>query len=524
MKHFSAGAGALRALSLLLSCALAMPAQAGPGAPGPERSGANSELGAIQVAIDNSGAGWSAKLSPVAALPTEQKRRLAGVPAGQRGHQPPYINPKFRTVDRSVLPARFDWRDVGGRNYLTAVKNQSTCGSCWAFAATAALESKALIAAGSPGRDLDLSEQVVLSCSNAGSCDGGWPDLAAKFLVTSGSPGETYFPYSASNQACGDARKGWQSASHRIANWQYVALNARPDVDTLKAALQANGPLVTTLRVFNDFYYYGSGIYRHVSGDYLGNHAVLLVGWNDADQAFIVKNSWDRSWGEDGYFRIAYAELNGDTEFARQMTLAEGNAIAPSTRCEYGFTPASARIAAAGGRGTIRIDTAAGCGWSVKSPASWLQLVTPGDGSGAGSIGYRVSANPEPQPRALTLDIGGQTWTLTQDGAELTPPPTPSQLLAPRGDRVPALTGFSWNPVPTAEYYYLFVRTTGGQTVVQRNVAAESLGCANGQAPCALPPLPLQPGQSYLWYVSASNARGYSGWSAPEAITTAAQR
>ena len=88
-----------------------------------------------------------------------------------------------------------------------------------------------------------------------------------------------------------------------------------PTVDALKNALSTHGPLVTTFSVYEDFYDYSEGIYSYVSGGYLGGHAVLLVGYNDDEQYFIVKNSWGTWWGEDGYFRIAYSEVNGTTQF-----------------------------------------------------------------------------------------------------------------------------------------------------------------------------------------------------------------
>jgi hypothetical protein len=68
-------------------------------------------------------------------------------------------------------------------------------------------------------------------------------------------------------------------------------------------------------KIYEDFFYYSSGVYSHVWGNYSGNHFVLVVGWDDSRSAFVCKNSWGTGWGEDGYFRIDYSELAGDTQF-----------------------------------------------------------------------------------------------------------------------------------------------------------------------------------------------------------------
>jgi hypothetical protein len=78
----------------------------------------------------------------------------------------------------------------------------------------------------------------------------------------------------------------------------------------VKQALQ-NGPLIASMTVYEDFMYYTGGVYKHVTGDVAGGHAVSIVGWSDADQAWIVRNSWGTGWGEAGYFRIAWGDDSG---------------------------------------------------------------------------------------------------------------------------------------------------------------------------------------------------------------------
>ena len=91
----------------------------------------------------------------------------------------------------AALPT-LDWRNANGVNYVTPVKNQGSCGSCLAFAVTAALESQHMIT--STGMPLDLSEQILVSCSGAGSCSGGSPGSASNYIKTTGLPLESAFP------------------------------------------------------------------------------------------------------------------------------------------------------------------------------------------------------------------------------------------------------------------------------------------------------------------------------------------
>jgi hypothetical protein len=69
------------------------------------------------------------------------------------------------------------------------------------------------------------------------------------------------------------------------------------------------------MAVYRDFMFYKEGIYRHVTGDLVGYHAVCCVGYDQADGCWICKNSWGTEWGDDGYFKIAYGEADMDTQF-----------------------------------------------------------------------------------------------------------------------------------------------------------------------------------------------------------------
>ncbi|MBN1541229.1 hypothetical protein JW992_03715, partial [candidate division KSB1 bacterium] len=187
------------------------------------------------------------------------------------------------------------------------------CGSCWAFSAVAAWESRMLLAIGNPTLVIDKSEQFVLSCSD-GTCAGWNVAGATQFIYTTGCPEESCFPYGPPYDArpCGDACSNWQESAEKISSGCYLVLNAVPtaaEVEAIKTAL-LDGPIAASMDVYEDFQSYGGGIYQYTSGDNLGGHGITLVGWDDASSppSWICKNSWGTNWGESGFFRIAQGE------------------------------------------------------------------------------------------------------------------------------------------------------------------------------------------------------------------------
>ena len=261
----------------------------------------------LKERIADAGATWKAGETSVSELSDEEKRHLCGAFV-----TPPRGEPSLAPVGGVCVPDAWDWRDVEGDDFMTPVKSQGSCGSCWAFGAVGAVEAQINIANDNPDIDVDLSEQhLVSACSRAGDCAGGWPTTALRYIETTGIPAEECSPYLAQNSACAPC-DDWYNVSLRyyINNYQQVGSTT----DDYKYAIWSRGPIVTIMRTPDDWFYYTGGVYSSVmDSNLLGspNHCVVVVGWNDTEGCWIIKNSWGTGWGEGGYGRIAYGVLEG---------------------------------------------------------------------------------------------------------------------------------------------------------------------------------------------------------------------
>ncbi len=233
------------------------------------------------------------------------------------------LNARFEATQRYLsagsLPSSFDWRQLEGGN--TPVRNQGSCGSCWAFSTVAPLE---ILISYHCGNVVDLSEQYLVSCNDEPGdkwgCGGGWfahdyhewKYSSAEGETDFGAVLETSFPYRASDVAC----NGPHSHPYKISDWRFIESDwggAVPPVAAIKAAIQTYGPVSAAICVGTNFHNYEGGIFNiSESCSDVVNHAITLVGWVDdggEDGGYwILKNSWGTSWGESGYMRIRYSK------------------------------------------------------------------------------------------------------------------------------------------------------------------------------------------------------------------------
>ena len=200
------------------------------------------------------------------------------------------------------LPDYFNWKDIDGTDFTTSIKNQGQCPSCEAYALVAVLETIVQYQVGYPF-DCDLSE-AHLFFYPGGTCEWGVNvSHAADYLIDYGVPDEGCFPDPLrSYNPPLNSVPGWENRTVKIIEWGWI----ENDEYAIKNALIEYGPLVICFPVYEDFMYYKRGVYRHRWGDRVGGHLVALVGYDDRDQCWIVKNSWGDQWGDDGWFKMGY--------------------------------------------------------------------------------------------------------------------------------------------------------------------------------------------------------------------------
>lgn len=192
-------------------------------------------------------------------------------------------------------PIELDWRK---KNVVTPVKNQQQCGSCWAFSAVVSLEGLNAIR---HHKLVSLSEQELVDCSNSYSnegCNGGWMDDAFAYVRDKGICKESEYPYKAEDGTC----KKRKPVVH-IKDYCDIP----PNNEDLLLKYVSIGPVSVAIEADSqDFQLYKSGIFNSsFCGEEL-DHGVAIVGYGSYRglDYWLVKNSWDTTWGDEGYIKI----------------------------------------------------------------------------------------------------------------------------------------------------------------------------------------------------------------------------
>jgi len=238
------------------------------------------------------------------------------------------------TTSNNPAPTSWDWTNHNGGNWMTSVKNQRICGSCWAFSAVGAVEAMINIETKNHTNNPDLSEEYLVSDCHFQpyanqNCCGGSKTLALQFIQQKGGiPDESCLTYQSKYCTCDwrsaqwqcnvsncDYTTGWNCSDtrceDRCSDWRAKLVNIT-DYDAVdETGMKGNitkGPLSVSIGIGYDVGGYWDGDIYRCANDSFSNHAVVVAGYDDVGGYWIVKNSWGTGFGEDGYFKIGYGE------------------------------------------------------------------------------------------------------------------------------------------------------------------------------------------------------------------------
>jgi len=289
----------------------------------------------IIATVNKANKGWTAGVNEkFKGMSMDKIKRLMGTLK-----TPPHLKNPVKTHDLTniQLPAEFDARQQWPNcPTIKEVRDQSDCGSCWAFGATEAASDRICIQTNGT-MNYHLSASDLLSCctSCGDGCNGGYPPVAWQYLSTTGVvTGGNYNDFSwcvsypfpncehhttgpyppcsgpeyntPSCQASCDANSTYPipySQDHRIfANAYTISGN----VEQIMAEIVTNGPVEADFTVYSDFLTYKSGVYQYTTGQQLGGHAIKILGYGTENGTpyWLCANSWNPTWGLNGFFKI----------------------------------------------------------------------------------------------------------------------------------------------------------------------------------------------------------------------------
>jgi len=232
--------------------------------------------------------------------------------------------PKKWFVDKKALPDTFDSRENWPvcSKQIGFIRDQASCGSCWAVSSAEVMTDRTCIKSNGTLAPYISDEDILSCCITCGfGCSGGYPLQAFKFwtmtgVVTGGPYGshQGCRPYSippgggsAPTPKCvKQCEDGYQVTYPQDEKQGSKYFNIQGGANAMQQELFESGPIVACFNVYEDFYHYTSGVYHHVDGSMLGGHAVKVVGWGTEKGTpyWLVANSWNVTWGMDGYFKI----------------------------------------------------------------------------------------------------------------------------------------------------------------------------------------------------------------------------
>ncbi|MEO6040231.1 MAG: C1 family peptidase, partial [Saprospiraceae bacterium] len=212
--------------------------------------------------------------------------------------------------DSGALPSKWDSRDKG---WVSGVRDQQSCGSCWSFAAVAMYESSFRKR---NGGSINASEQQVLDCSGGGDCDGGFSYKVYDWMIdnTKNLRTESSYSYQNAQKSCPTSAS---NTGYYAKSWKVLRsdgdISKICDANTIKQAIMDYGAVNASLQATDEWSDYTDGVLDGMAsntGNPTSNHAILIIGWDNSKEAFLVKNSWGTDWGLDGFCWVKYDNFN----------------------------------------------------------------------------------------------------------------------------------------------------------------------------------------------------------------------
>lgn len=299
--------------------------------------------------VNKVGTTWTAEKSKFHSWSLKAFKRTLGVPLSHIG-EPSSLPINEHKVELKDIPDEFDSRTQWPNcPTIQEVRDQGSCGSCWAFGATEAMSDRICIASKGQTNAHISAEDLVSCCVSCGfGCNGGYPEAAWEYFAHSGLvSGGNYN----SNQGCrpytipacehhvngslppcqGEGstprcekkcEAGYTTPYAQDKHYGKSAYAVRNQESQIQTEIMTNGPVEGAFTVYADFPSYKSGVYQHTAGGELGGHAIKILGWGveNGVKYWLVANSWNEDWGNKGFFKI----LRGKNECGIESGVVAG--------------------------------------------------------------------------------------------------------------------------------------------------------------------------------------------------------
>jgi len=256
-------------------------------------------------------------------------------------------------ISNDDIPDEFDARKQWPNcPTIGDIRDQANCGSCWAFGAVEAMSDRICISSNGNEKPRISAEDLLSCCSSCGfGCEGGYLGAAWQFWVRSGlvtggnftthdgcqpysiapcehhMEGGQYPACSAETEPTPKCQKqcqaGYAVSYDKDKHFGTKAYSVSRDQASIQKEIFTNGPVEASYTVYEDFLSYKSGVYQHKAGSALGGHAVKILGWGTESGTpyWLIANSWNSDWGDNGYFKI----IRGKNDCGIESGINAGN-------------------------------------------------------------------------------------------------------------------------------------------------------------------------------------------------------